>query len=467
MPPKKGGDRAEADLQARLNAIPLKEHRNVAKAWVTVRRQTDKVSAHTARNAAQTLLALSLWLKRERDGKPFEAVTRHDVRQFVADLTKPVASGGMGNMGTTAAARQIQLKLFYKWMSNPDEYERGKKVRRKMDDHPATEWIEVTRKDTTRRLSAEKILTRNEVFQLIDACTSDRDKALVATLWDAGFRVGAMVALNVGSYRRITERTGQLVIPVEAEGTKTGTHRVILVDAVQYIEALRRNHPLAEYPDAPLFYSQNTSYYLRLRQRVAKERTARAAHQPIENALRADDFDDLRLTDDGIRSFLRRLMVRAGIRKHVHPHLFRHSRATYFASKNVPEPVLRARFGWQDDSRMPSIYVNLSGAQIDAAVLKAQGLDVEDDAESELVLYEPWNCRCGHLNDPVARFCGSCGIPRSPDALLSSETTVGVSQLGMLEQNPELAEQLLDMLLQRLEARDAAAPRAPDKKRRA
>jgi hypothetical protein len=64
---------------------------------------------------------------------------------------------------------------------------------------------------------------------------------------------------------------------------------------------------------------------------------------------------------------------KAGINKNLHPHLFRHSRATYMANF-LTEAQMNAYFGWVQGSDMPAVYVHLSGRDIDDAVLKANGI---------------------------------------------------------------------------------------------
>jgi integrase len=57
------------------------------------------------------------------------------------------------------------------------------------------------------------------------------------------------------------------------------------------------------------------------------------------------------------------------LKRKVHPHLLRHSRATHLA-KYLTESQLKAYFGWAQDSKMTRIYVHLSGKDLDDAILK-------------------------------------------------------------------------------------------------
>lgn len=64
---------------------------------------------------------------------------------------------------------------------------------------------------------------------------------------------------------------------------------------------------------------------------------------------------------DAMRMFLRRLGQRV-LKKHVHPHLFRHSSATYYATK-LNRQELCYRNGWRFSSDMPDIYISRAGME--------------------------------------------------------------------------------------------------------
>jgi hypothetical protein len=71
---------------------------------------------------------------------------------------------------------------------------------------------------------------------------------------------------------------------------------------------------------------------------------------------------------------------------------------------------MREFFGWGRDSEMPSIYVHLSGRDVDNSVLSIYGIkEAEKSQEPVLKVHE---CpRCKDPNDPAAMFCHKCGLP--------------------------------------------------------
>ena len=117
------------------------------------------------------------------------------------------------------------------------------------------------------------------------------------------------------------------------------------------------------------------------------------------------------LSRDGFEQLLRKLGREAGLNKHVHPHLLRHTRATHLANV-LTEAQMREFFGWTKGSDMPSVYVHLSGRDVDSVLLKHYGIKVEASTED---LLEPRTCPwCKAVSSPSARFCQSCNAPLDP-----------------------------------------------------
>ncbi len=68
----------------------------------------------------------------------------------------------------------------------------------------------------------------------------------------------------------------------------------------------------------------------------------------------------------------KRIAEKAGIKKRIHPHLFRHSRSTHLA-KHLTEAQMKQYLGWVQGSDMAAIYVHLSGRDVDDALLRCTG----------------------------------------------------------------------------------------------
>jgi hypothetical protein len=114
-----------------------------------------------------------------------------------------------------------------------------------------------------------------------------------------------------------------------------------------------------------------------------------------------------RISYNRIREILVEAGKRAKIRKHIHPHLLRHSRATHLA-KYLKEVQMCEYFGWVVGSDMPRIYIHLSGRDMDDSILQIYGIK---RAGIQTENKTPVKCsRCSRFNDPESKFCSFCGL---------------------------------------------------------
>lgn len=94
---------------------------------------------------------------------------------------------------------------------------------------------------------------------------------------------------------------------------------------------------------------------------------------------------------------------KAGIKKPVNPHNFRHSRATFLANY-FTEAQLSQWFGWVPASRMPARYVHLSGRDIDKAYAVLHGLEGEEEKMPKFVPKKCPRCELEKIS-PDSKFC--------------------------------------------------------------
>jgi len=252
---------------------------------------------------------------------------------------------------------KITLKAFFKWLNN--------------GTYPETvSWIKTG--GFARRKLPEDILTQEEIKALADSCLNPRDRALILLLYESGARAGELIGLDIKNVK-FDEYGAVLML----DG-KTGMRRVRVIDCVPDLKTWLNNHPHGKNPDAPLFPE--------LRGKLNRLGNHATLANIVYSAKR-----------------------RAGLKKRVHPHLFRHSRATHLA-KDFTEQELKVIFGWSGSSQMPATYVHLSGADLDRKMLEKRGIIQTDDHrhENELKPVACRNCHCE--NSATARFCTQCGI---------------------------------------------------------
>jgi integrase/recombinase XerD len=244
-------------------------------------------------------------------------------------------------------------------------------------------WIKLTLK--RNELEEPDILNGEEVKAMIAAAPTVRDKAMVAVAHEAGFRVGELLGIKM---KDITFDEHGARVSVRG---KTGARTVRLVTSAPLLSRWVEEHVIHDEPEAPLWYSLSPN---RGRQRLSYGSTYR---------------------------IIKVIALKAGIKKQIHPHLFRHSAATRDA-RFLTERELMIKYGWSGDSRAPARYVHLSGADIDQKLLSIYtGQRIEPPKPD----FAPVLCpKCNEKNSPGTRYCGRCGSPLNPSELAKSSIEI-------------------------------------------
>ncbi|WP_394698074.1 tyrosine-type recombinase/integrase [uncultured Methanolobus sp.] len=307
---------------------------------------------------------LSKWFN-----KPFPEITKTDVYKLVGELERSDRSVW------TKRDYRVVLKRFFRWMNN------GK-------DPEITAWISTNVKQKDRKMP-EELLTEEEVKRMLEVAEHPRDAAIVAVWYDSGGRV------SENGTRSIKHIGFDQYGSYEIVKGKTGMRRVRLVMSTPYIAAWLSIHPMKNDPEAPLWVN------------IGRQSHGKA------------------MKYDAIRMVLKRLAKKAGIKKRVYPHLFRHTRATELAN-HLTQAQMESHLGWIHGSDMPGTYIHLSGQQVDDAILSIYGLVKDEDKKPLLTSV---NCpRCKTMNGPTSDFCSSCGMALNASAATNVDD---MQQLGM------------------------------------
>jgi integrase/recombinase XerD len=248
----------------------------------------------------------------------FDKVEKRDLFIFISELEQSDKSEWLKH------DYKVCIKKFYKWYLK--------------DDNPElTKWIKASINRKDQKLP-EEMLIEEDILKMINYAKKKSDKAIIALLWDIGARIG-----EIGNLRIKHIKFDEYGATVNLKG-KTGYRRVRAVFSVEYLQAWLLEHPDRNNPDAPLWTTFDS-----------KEDLIKPLHY------------------GSIRMKIKRLAKKAGINKRIHPHLFRHSRCTYIANY-LTEAQMNVYFGWIQGSEMSSVYVHLSGRDVDYAILKANGV---------------------------------------------------------------------------------------------
>jgi len=131
------------------------------------------------------------------------------------------------------------------------------------------------------------------------------------------------------------------------------------------------------------------------------------------------------------------------LNKRVYTHLLRHTRATELASI-LTEAQMKEMLGWVQSSDMPSVYVHLSGRDVDNALLRAHGI-MSSQEKSKIMLTTIVCPRCKQRVGAEDKFCSACGM------------VLDMKAAARLEQEKARADGIMDMLLKDEEVRNLLA----------
>jgi integrase/recombinase XerD len=250
----------------------------------------------------------------------------------------------------------------------------------------------------------EQLLSKSDVNSIIQACYSSRDRALVALLYESGCRIGELARL---SWERLQFDKYGVVLTIE--DTKCHQQRYVrLVMALPYISSWRNDYP----------------------------------HTPEGNALVFITKQNTPLAHGTVYQLLFKLGVRAGIKKRVTPHLFRHSRITHLINEGMKESVIKLMMWGNINTDMFATYAHITGKDIDNEVLRQYGIAQEEEQEQDAL--EPIQCtNCQTINAPNTNYCAMCGLSLSEEAIEIQE------QMNMdVLSNPETLKRLLNELIE-------------------
>lgn len=335
---------------------------------------------------------------REILGKPFKKASRKDIEKVLAILPS-TAKGPLGKdrkrpmSERTVVGYKITLKRFYKWLLGNDE-EYPENVR----------WIKTTIKNRGNKLPRDSLLTNEEIEKLIQVCDYDRDRAIVLILAESGIRTGELLSLRIRDVR--FDQYGAII----TVSGKTGDRAVRLITSAPALATWLEHHPKRDDPNTSLWVDLKTKYY------------------------------GMGMTYEGLRAVILRLKKRAGIKKRVHLHGFRHTAATRL-SRLLTEAEMKQYMGWVQSSQMAAVYVHLASRDVDKTMLRIHGLITEDeDRERKFTTIK---CpRCSHINNPGTKLCEKCGLPLTFEAAKEIDEKLAMRRalLAKLEKSPKFGK---------------------------
>jgi len=291
---------------------------------------------------------------RELLGKDFSEAKKQDVEELVIKLNN--------NNYSEASKSDFKkiLKFYMRWL-------KFGKLDGKYPEE--VEWIKTTIKKNNEKVP-EQILTQKEVELIANQAENSMERAFVLCLYETGCRIGEFLNMRIKDIS--FDQYGCYILV----SGKTGWRRVRVLDYSKDLISWLDSHPFKSNPESFVWVNPK---------------------------------NQKRLLPDDANHMLKNLAKKAGIAKACNPHAFRHARATHLA-KILTEQQLKVYFGWAKDSGMASVYVHLSGEDVDESLLKAKGIKVEKEREEVKPLVRICQ-KCNEPNSSLSHFCKKCGSP--------------------------------------------------------
>jgi len=383
-------ERGIALLAGKIKSGMPKANARAIDEWISFRR----ANGAAPRTISKDLYCFSVFVKYMPKKILFSKANREQLASAIAKLEQSDYSP------KTKSNVKITVKAFYKHCLGEDMY------------YPKqVAWIKSAER-SNKKMLPEDILSEEEILKMIEAAGNIRDKAIIALLYDSGIRIGELLGIRKKDVDLNSE-----VAHIVVNG-KTGMRKVPILFSAPYV-----------------------SNYLELVKDKKQE-------DYLWTGLGTWSKSNRLVDGAAIRKMLKAAAKKAGIEKRIYPHLFRHSRATYYANR-LTEQQLKAFFGWTGDSKMVSTYVHMSGRDIDDAVLQAYGKKPKEMAAPMLV--EKICPRCRYANGIDFLHCQRCGAPLDVSLAMRETKVTGTVKDAMLEmiKDPEFQKDMLSYLQKR------------------
>lgn len=325
----------------------------------------------------------------EWNNKPFTKWSEEDIIDILAFLENN------GYKRETVNEYKKALKKFFKWL-NGEDWKPLKLIK--------------MRKDRNRK---PEVLSEDKILRMIEVEKNLRNKAIISVGYEGGFRIGELAGIKIKDVE-FDKREGELKARIRVKG-KTGERIVPLRMSVPHLRVWIEIHPFSNDPNSFLFCSLSN----------------RSLGEPMKY--------------QSLAKVIKNAAVKAGIKKRVHPHILRHTRATVLAASSIGESIMSKYLGWVIGSDMPRVYIHLVNKDVEKAIDELYGIDGDKPK-----IAKPLKCpRCGKINEPNAKYCSQCALILDEGERIRvemEEPLIAKELMNMIVQNPNMLDQLKEML---------------------
>ena len=265
--------------------------------------RANELSDQTIKNVKRSLELLN-------EFKTLEECTREDITAFIVSLNEMYKPSSL-------QVRKINIKQYFRAQGRGD-----------MVEH-------IKIKKVFKDIDTSKLLSVDDVNNLIEATASLKYRAIWATMWESGARINEVLAIKRNDMLE-TDHGFEVKIYSSKTANRTGNgyRKILLIESAGHI----RNYQLESTSSDPRLFP------------VGYDSTIRA----LRKAGKAIGMDG------------------------IYPHLIRHSKATSLVKENVQESIIRRQLGWTEDSPMIKRYIHLNDDDLIQNQLQRAGIEKEE-----------------------------------------------------------------------------------------
>ncbi|PUA32623.1 MAG: hypothetical protein B9J98_04000 [Candidatus Terraquivivens tikiterensis] len=241
-------------------------------------------------------------------------------------------------------------------------------------------------------------LSEEEFRKLYEAAEDIQLRAIISIAYECGPRAGELLTCKIGDVR-LHENYAEILV-----SSKTGQEALLVVRSYGDLVNHLAHHPMKDDPEAPLWF-----------------------------IWRGGEFRPL--THSALNSRLKKLARKAGLKRQIRLHLFRHTAATEKA-KFLTDREMCQYFRWSSRSSMPTRYAHLAGRDVKPKIFSYY---TGEQIQHEQAL------RCWKCGQPVhhgVKYCSRCGAPVDQSKVV--RTAVHVKEF---EEAVQELQHKLDILL--------------------
>jgi integrase/recombinase XerD len=319
------------------------------------------------------------------NNKNAKDVTRTDIEGYILSMRKSKKKK------ITQKKDIINTRAFFKWLKPENDFFDNIKIKREKPDNSKKEYVNA-----------------GDVKAMLPHCINQRDRVLLLLMWESGARLGELLSINVRDVK--PQKYG---VTVTVTG-KTGKRDILIIDAVPDIQNwLNIYNPPSK--DEPLFPVIGRSGKGRIKER-------------------------------GAQNVITQLAKKAGLKKRIYCHSFRHGRLTELSKLGLSEMMLRHYAGWTADSDMPATYLHTTQEDIFNRLLKIKGIVTEEESQETVNALSARKCpRCQTENAFDAKYCKNCSMILDHVTAMNLEkdkVDIDLAVMQAISMNPNVLNEL-------------------------